>query len=154
MKYLILCLAASSSAFAQTQVKTCEAWCFQVRSDGVSLAYAGKQKTFATSTAQAFVVLQNTCYDGILLKRSLKSVAVVQKQEWNEDQFSKSESEYGYHFLVTRTKDHRRVYSISRPSLQAVFDFVDATEGNSCRAASEDELPRLPTDEEGNIILG
>ena len=153
MKLIILSALITQTTFAQTPLRTCEATCFGLRSNGVSLVYEGKRKGFGYSNTIAFSALQHSCEEGLLLNRSFKVVEVVENQSWNKDEDSEViRREWNYHFQVIKKRDHKSIYTLSSPDLQAKFKYTEASEQNACRPAREDELPQYPTDAEGNII--
>lgn len=144
----------SISAHAITLIQHCQAECFWSNPDSQTLVYGGKVEALSMSAAEGVKTLQGFCPSGILLKRTLRGVFVVERVESRNETQTDSHHRIGYRYSVHRQRTQTTRYQISVPELRAQFDTVEANATNACRPAKDSDFPTHSRDAEGNLILG
>ncbi len=152
-----LSLHGQNSSFAQTTASPqapkhylCQAECFVITANGVSLTYAGGSESIRTNAIRALQDLKNNCgYPNLLLHRTLIGIKST------EQTTPVTETEYtwkqGYRF----NRYHQKVttYTVTNTETKAEFKTEEATEADSCRELLPEEVPPL-RDLNGVTILG
>lgn len=144
----------SSSAEAGFSIQHCQAECFWLNPDSETLVYGGKVEALSMSAAEGVKTLQDFCPSGILLKRTLRGVSVVERVETRNETQTDSHYRMGYRYSVHRQRTQTTRYQISVPELRAQFDTVEANATNACRPAKNSDFPAHSRDADGNLILG